>query len=416
MKWPYLTGAEQKFSAKFKSTPQNFIVEEIPGYLPAGDGEHLYLWLEKTNLTTDQVIFRLSQALAIKPRNIGYAGKKDRIGVTRQWLSLWKIKKDQIADLRLPGVTVLQTDYHKNKLRPGHLQGNRFRIILEEADATAPDIARHLFAQLKRTGVANYFGPQRFGIKGDNHLVGLAILQGDWQRVFRLILGNPGEAENSVQILQARILYEKEKWAEALALWPKEQFFPRNLLRQLIDTQGDIAGAAQRFPGKQLTFYLHALQSFWFNRCLAQRIREVTRIWQGDLAYLHRNGAVFRVNDVETEQPRVESFEISPSGPILGRKMIEPEGKELQLESEVFGVRGSDMSGLKLKFNRRNLDGGRRPYRVPFQNAAVEYDNNRLLVKFDLPAGSYATSVIRELLKENFPEPNYQTPEFTANT
>jgi tRNA pseudouridine13 synthase len=120
------------------------------------------------------------------------------------------------------------------------------------------------------------------------------------------------------------------------------------------------------------------------------------------------------VTDAEAEQQRVESFEISPSGPILGRKMIEPEGRELQIETEVFDVSGSDISELKLKFNHRNLDGGRRPYRVPFQNAVVEYDNNRLLVKFDLPAGSYATSVIRELLKEYFQEPDYQIPDFTA--
>ncbi|HDL17858.1 MAG TPA: tRNA pseudouridine(13) synthase TruD [Bacteroidetes bacterium] len=414
MKWPYLTEPEQKFSAKFKSSPQHFIVEEIPAYLPAGEGEHLYIWLEKTNLTTDQVIFRLSQALGMKTKNIGYAGKKDRVGVTRQWLSLWRIKKEQIVDVQIPGVTVLQMDYHKNKLRPGHLQGNRFSIFLAEADAAAPGIARHLFAKLETTGVANYFGPQRFGIKGDNQLIGMAILQSDWQRVFRLVLGNPDEVEKSVQILQARILYEKGQLTEALNLWPKEQFIPRNLLRRLIETNGDIAKTARRFSGKQLIFYLHALQSFWFNRCLAQRIREINRIWPGDLAYLHKNGAVFRVADAEVEQERADRFEISPSGPILGRKMIEPEEKELQLEAKVFSDGRPDFSGLKSKFTRRNLDGGRRPYRVPFQNAVVEYDNNRLLLKFDLPAGCYATSVIRELLKENFPEPDYQIPDFTA--
>ena len=405
MSWPYLTDSKLKIAAKFKASEEDFLVEEIPQYLPNGSGEHLYILLEKTGLTTDQVIHRLAQSFKIKPMNIGYAGKKDRIGRTRQWFSLLRITKNQIEDLNIPGTKILEMDFHKNKLRLGHLKGNRFIISLKDVENNSLNIVKQILEELEHDGIPNYFGPQRFGIKGDNPEIGFAIFKEDWQKAIKYILGNPKESERSVQILKARELFEEGEYKKALELWPNDQFLAKMILRCLIENEGDFVKTGKQLPNKQLRFFLNSLQSFWFNRCLAKRLLNINKIWTGDLAYLHRNGAVFRVLNEEQEQPRINNFEISPSGPVFGSKMIQPEGEELNLENGVLQEYNFQFDNLLSSFRRWNLDGERRSFRVQLKNVECFHENDCIRLSFDLDSGCYATSVVREILKENFDEP-----------
>jgi tRNA pseudouridine13 synthase len=147
------------------------------------------------------------------------------------------------------------------------------------------------------------------------------------------------------------------------------------------------------------------LQSFWFNETLTKRIFEIDVIWKGDLAYLHRNGAVFRVVDPETEQTRADNFEISPSGPLWGKKMILPENGEFKLEFSIVQQNGFEIDDLKQLFGIWRIIGGRRSDRVPLNDYSVSQTEDEMLLKFSLPSGSYATSVVREILKENLSEP-----------
>jgi tRNA pseudouridine13 synthase len=403
--WPYLTDSKLKIAAKFKASEEDFLVEEIPQYLPNGSGEHLYILLEKIGLTTDQVIHRLAQSLKIKPMNIGYAGKKDRIGRTRQWFSLLRITKNQIENLNIPGTKILEMDFHKNKLRLGHLKGNRFIISLKDVEKNSLNIVKQILEELEHNGIPNYFGPQRFGVKGDNPVIGLAIFNEDWQKAIKYILGNPKESERSVQILKARELFEEGEYKKALELWPNDQFLAKMSLRCLIENEGDFVKTGKQLPKKQLRFFLNSLQSFWFNQCLAKRLLNINKIWTGDLAYLHRNGAVFRVLDEEQEQPRINNYEISPSGPVFGSKMIQPEGEELDLENDVLQEYNFQFDNLISSFRRWNLDGERRSFRVQLKNVECFQESDCIKLSFDLDSGSYATTVVREILKENFEEP-----------
>lgn len=409
MTWPYLTDSNLKISGRFKASDEDFIVEEIPLYLPTGSGEHLYIFLEKSGLATDQVIHKLSNALGIKAMNIGFAGKKDRVGITRQWFSLLNIKKKQLQNLQIPGTRILEMEYHKNKLRPGHLKGNRFIICMQGVEKDSLTIVQQIIQTLQCYGVPNYFGAQRFGAKGDNPAIGLAVLQDNWESVFKLILGNPTRYEKSAQILRARELFEQGEYKKALEIWPNDQYFAKTALRYLNENNGNFAKTGKQLPKNQLRFYLNSLQAFWFNHSLAKRLPKINQIWPGDLAYLHKNGAVFKVKDAKAEQPRAETFEISPSGPIWGSKMIRPEGEELNLENAVLHEHRCNIDALKTIFHHWRLEGERRSYREAIKHAEVSEKNNCLKISFDLASGSYATSVVREILKDNVEEPEVKS-------
>ena len=405
MSWPYLTDRSVKISGEFKTVPEDFLVEEIPLYKPCGSGEHLYLLVEKTGLSTDQLINKISRQLGIRARDIGFAGKKDRVGFTRQWLSLGKLQKEKVANIDITNVKILANEYHRNKLRRGHLKGNRFFIVLRNVDQEALQKSKNILEKLIKTGIPNYFGPQRFGAKGDNPTVGWALLVEDWPLVFKLILGNPQKNLDSPKFFQARTYFEEGDYQQALFLWPDDQFFAKAVLRSLIKSGNNFQKAGKLLPRPQLNFYLNSLQSKWFNESLAQRLTKIDRIWEGDLAYLHRNGAVFQVMDTEAEQIRVDKFEISPSGPMWGSKMIRPEEKELRLENTVMEQNKIGLQKLQSLFEKWRIKGERRTYRIKLENSKISQQGNNLHLNFDLPSGSYGTVVIRELLKDNFREP-----------
>jgi len=113
----------------FRSGAEDFEVEEVPAYLPSGEGEHLYLWVEKRMRSTPEVARALAAVLDVPERDVSYAGLKDRRAVTRQWFSVWT-KAMPPPDLRGDGFHVIQAARHGNKLRTGHLPGNRFRLVL----------------------------------------------------------------------------------------------------------------------------------------------------------------------------------------------------------------------------------------------------------------------------------------------
>jgi tRNA pseudouridine13 synthase len=174
--WPNAypaTGA----SATLKRLNEDFIVTELPLQLPSGEGEHLWLDIEKNGANTAFVAQQLAAAAGVQDRDVGYAGLKDRYAVTRQWFSIY-LPKGETPDLTLlqhPEFKVLSQSRHVKKLRPGDLRGNRFRIVLREVTGDRDAIEANLQAVASQ-GVPNYFGGQRFGHDGGNVEQGRAML------------------------------------------------------------------------------------------------------------------------------------------------------------------------------------------------------------------------------------------------
>ncbi|MEM8964761.1 MAG: tRNA pseudouridine(13) synthase TruD, partial [Acidobacteriota bacterium] len=149
---------------RIRSIPEEFFVEEIPHTTWSGDGPHTMLWIEKRLVNTHDIVKALSAATTIPPVEIGFAGRKDRNAVTRQWFSVPRIDPDQALALELgTGVTVLDATRHAEKLRVGQLSGNRFELVVRDVDATVAEHAEQRLTSIREKGLINRFGSQRFG-------------------------------------------------------------------------------------------------------------------------------------------------------------------------------------------------------------------------------------------------------------
>ena len=257
-RWPPLLGTPSG-QATFRAAYEDFRVDEIQAYSPCGTGEHLFIRVEKTGLTTDQVLRQIAKHLGIKTRDMGTAGLKDKDAVASQWISLPSRLSDGIDKLDIPGVRILEAQKHTNKLKTGHLKGNRFIVTLRDIDENTRIDMESRCAKILVSGCPNYFGPQRFGANGNNEEEGRAILQ----------------------------------------------------------------GKGRRHDRRGLRFMLNALQSALFNDILAERIKRdiFTKVLEGDLLIKADTGGRFLCTDPELDQARADDFLVHPSGPMFGPKM-----------------------------------------------------------------------------------------------
>lgn len=394
---PFLTPDIPGTGGTIKDTPEDFRVEEIPAYLPGGAGEHLYLTFEKRGLTTLEAIRRIAGALRVSERDIGYAGMKDAIGVTAQTISLPKVRPDAAMSLRLEGILPLSAAYHTNKLKPGHLKGNRFRITVRGVAADAAATVAVVMERLSARGVPNYFGPQRYGAQGNSHLIGAAMLRGEWHDAVDCLIGVP-DAVRDGEWRTAIEAYWQGDLAGAGRLMPRHCRTEREVLQRLVSRPGEWENAFGAVQPRLRKLYLSALQSFLFDRVVAARLDGIDRVMAGDLAWKHANGACFLVEDADVEQPRAAAFEISPSGPMFGLRMTRSAGVPLDIELAVLAAEGMSCEEFDTG-GGRSLSGERRPLRVPLSDPLFKVEGDSLLLEFCLPKGSYATSVVREITK-----------------
>jgi len=397
MTYPYLTNDIPGIGGVFKDSCEDFEVTEIPLYQPCGSGEHIYVLVEKKGLTTLEMLRRLSKATAIPERDMGYAGMKDARGITRQTVSIPRIEPELLLALDIPGLKVLSAVRHNNKLRLGHLVGNRFRLRLRDVTENAADHAGRILAKLAHCGLPNYFGRQRYGSQGNNAVVGLKLLQGDQEGAVRAMIGSP-EAVRGDSWQEAIVAFHDDRLAESLNLFPGHCRTEREMLKSLIRKPGDWNRAIKTIHPRLVSLYLSASQSELFDRVVAARLPGLDRVQTGDIACKHANGACFRVEDAAADNLRAATFEISPTGPMFGKKMLVPLGSPGRIEAEILAAAGLTPELFNTAGAFR-LEGERRPLRVPVTDPAAIQDNTDLLLEFSLPKGSYATAVLREIMK-----------------
>jgi tRNA pseudouridine13 synthase len=382
-----------------KADYEDFVVEEVPLYPADGTGTHTYFLLEKAGLSTQQAVHDLARALGVRRFDIGFAGQKDSRAVTRQWMSLEHVPPERIAAVDLPRLRVLETTLHRNKLKLGHLKGNHFQIKVR---STAPERLAELqeaLEALSRKGVPNYFGPQRFGYRGDTWQTGRAILRRDLDEVLGLILGRPTDADYG-NIRKARRHFDAGRYREAARAWPYSFHTERRMLKALLRSEGKLHKAYGAIDKRTRDFFISAYQSALFNLAVAERMSTgLATLMTGDLAWRHDSGAVFHVEDADQEQPRADAFEISPTGPLFGERMTEPSRRPREIEQGV--LEAEQLSEDTFGPGGVRVRGGRRAVRFRPGNAQLALGadgrGEYLALEFVLPSGCYATALLREL-------------------
>jgi tRNA pseudouridine13 synthase len=334
---PLLTADLPGIGGRIKVEPEDFEVEEIAAYAPSGEGEFLYLWIEKRDMGAQYFGGHLARRLEIPNSEIGTAGLKDRRAVTRQWVSVPLRAEPNLAKIDGDGVKLLDVKRHSNKLRPGHLRGNRFRILVRDAGDTG---LSPILDRLRQVGLPNYYGPQRFGREGDTFQIGRDLL-----------LKTP----------EAR---------------PVRNPFLKKLS-------------------------LSAVQSALFNDYLAKRIADglLTRVVQGDVMGKLPFGGIFTADDLAAEQARFDRREIVTQGPIFGAKMFPAKDEAARREAAVLDE--WQFSRATFTGFGKLLQGTRRHNAVYLDDLASEAAPEGVRLSFTLPAGSYATILLREVMKND---------------
>jgi tRNA pseudouridine13 synthase len=423
MEFPYLTADAPPAPGIYKSRWEDFEVWELPATEPAGRGDHTWFEIEKLGLPTPTAVADVARALGVKSSSVGYAGLKDARAVARQWLSVERVAPERVRALAIPRIRVLRAERHPRKLRRGWHAGNRFLIRLRppspdhpawSAGDTVAEATRRLLGTLERRGVPNYYGPQRFGSRGDTWRVGRALARQDWMEAVSLIAGRPlrpgdpgvapaaGVHPDRDDVLRARELFDQGRFGEAVAVWPRGFGQCARVASAMVRTGGDPARAVRAVGKPMLRLYASAYQGWLFNHGLAHRIENVDRLMQGDLAWKHDTEALFLVEDPAREQIRAERFEVSATGPLVGRHLREPAARAAEMEREALRQAGFDPAELDSAV-MRPLTGRRRPLRFPLRDVAVarvaDDAGDHLELCFRLPPGCYATAVLRELGK-----------------
>ena len=401
MNLPYLTSEFPGIGGVIKQRPEDFFVQELPLYEPSGEGEHVYVEVQKIGLTTFETVHRLSKALRLHEKDIGYAGLKDARAITRQIFSILGTTEQAAMNLRIPGITVQWAARHGNKLRLGHLWGNRFAIKVRDVMPTDVLKLRPILSIIEKRGMPNYFGEQRFGRRGNNDRLGAALIRNDNVSLLKQLLGEPDPAIDDADSLRARTAFDARDNETAMKFFPRHCGMERRILARLMKTRKPNA-AVRAIDEKLRKLWISALQSRVFNEVVARRISAIDRLIDGDLAYLHENGACFQVESVETEQPRCDAFEISATGPLVGYRMTPPKGEALAIENDVLAKDGLSPASFRTSDYGR-IKGARRPIRVKSKDIELVGGGDEfgpyITVAFSLPAGSYATVLMGELMK-----------------
>ncbi|QFU02681.1 tRNA pseudouridine synthase D [Halomonas sp. THAF5a] len=323
----------------YRAAPEDFRVEEVLDFAPEGEGEHLWLFVEKRDLTTAMAVRELARLCEASPRAVGYAGMKDRVAVTRQWLSVQlpgrEAPEGLVERLAGRGIHVLEQARHPRKLKRGVHRANRFSLRLTGAAVEDPGLEAR-WARLCQEGVANYFGPQRFGPHGRNLQRARGVLARGW--------------------------------------------------RKRDDRDGMLLSAAR---------------SFLFNELLAARIRDGS--WAtplpGEVVMLDGSASQFGVAPEEAEglvelRERAARLDLHPAGALWGSGDSRAAGEAGAREAAVMARYPHLCDGLE----RAGVRLGRRALRLRLGEPSLARCDGALWLSFSLPRGAFATAVLRELI------------------
>ncbi|HWG89552.1 MAG TPA: tRNA pseudouridine(13) synthase TruD [Candidatus Thermoplasmatota archaeon] len=421
----YLTSS-RGIGGRIRVLPEDFDVDEVPLPIPKvnGPGKYTLARVRSRNWETNRLMRELAQRLHISERgDLFFAGTKDRRAVTTQYVAL-RAPEERVRALQIKDVDILETTRVDRAPKIGDLIGNRFRIRIREFQMPLAEAHAHARACLDEVlaagGFPNYYGIQRFGqVRPITHEVGRALVEGDFRRAVMLYVANPieGEQEDSYQ---ARLRLEKEgNFHAALQYFPEYATFERSMLQSLVERPDDPLRALKQLPENLLTMFVYAYQSLLFNRVVTARLAAGLPLGEPVVGDLALPPGPEGTPDHETYLPvgernrdkvamQVKRGKAWVSGIVYGTEVPFAEGRMGEIEQRTVAEEGLNRESFRVPaFPQVGSRGTRREIMCPLKEveltAGTDGFGDYLEFAFFLPKGSYATCLLREIMKTDTP-------------
>ncbi|AGN25911.1 tRNA pseudouridine synthase [Candidatus Methanomassiliicoccus intestinalis] len=401
---------------RLKQTPEDFIVDEI-SLPPAEDDSGSYSIAKVTsqNWETNRLVRELSKTLRISRDRIGFAGTKDKRGITSQLMS-FQASVDDVRNLNLHQISISDVYRSKKPLTIGDLIGNKFIIKCRNSALSKDEIQASISqteSQLSELGgFPNFFGVQRFGaVRPVTHLVGKWIAKGDLEKAVMTYVANPMPSEGG-DTREARAQLELDgDFERALEYYPKTLTFERMMIGYLVRNPGDYAGSIEILPPNLQMMFIHAYQSYLFNKMLSERIRldlPLNKPVIGDVVLPvdrsglpdHDHGVPTTENNIDLVERQVKKGKAFISSVLFGTDSTFSEGTPGEIERKIIEEEKLSSSDFMIPLiHQCSSKGSRREILGTISDMESRVLDDCTLFSFSLNKGCYATVVLREFMK-----------------
>ena len=400
----YLTKGEG-IKGKIKEKAEDFLVEEVSVYPKPSKGKHVVARIESKNWETNKLIENLARVIKTSPKAIGYAGIKDKRAVSIQLMSfaspLQRILNAGLRDVKIEPL------YITNKpLMRGMLYGNKFNTWIRNVENVS-SFYKILKEIEEYGGFPNFFGVQRFGIaRPITHIVGKYLIENDIEKAVMTYIAEPFEGEDEESYKARKFLMETHDFEEALKIYPKKLNFERRIIEHLSKHPNDWENALKKLPSNLIRIFVHAYQSYLFNKILSMRIKRGLPINEaiiGDIVIKDvsaNEGTYVNEKNERRVNKEMKKGKCFVSGAIIGYATNLAKGEMGEIESKVMEEEGVEAAKFKMPYMPWLASPGmRRSLFVPLKNMKWKIDGNSIFLQFFLPKGCYATSLLREFMK-----------------
>jgi len=343
----------------FKQSPREFVVEEIPLYELSGEGEHLVLFVRKKNLSTPEMIGQIARYLGIKNKEIGYAGLKDKHAMTKQYISLHKKYEEALEGFNHENIKILSKNYHNNKIRIGHLKGNRFYIRLKKVNPTSASKIDEALKNIGINGMPNFFGYQRFGNDGKNHILGKKLAKGEAKE------RNPRVKKLLINAYQSHLFN----------LWLSKRLEMNSLISSFSIEELE---TLLNLPNNEIKLMKEQEHPF--------------KLLKGDIMEHYPYGRLFDFIGEKDDLERFNVHDITVTGLLCGKKVRHATLDAWEIEKDYDDMISADGARRYAWIYPTDIEGR-------FNQQEAQYELN-----FTLPKGSYATVLIEEIAKRKINE------------
>ena len=411
----FLSEGIEGLGGKLRKTPEDFVVDEIslpPPADPAGKFVIAKVW--HRNWEQNRLVRRLGTNLHVGRAKIGFAGTKDGRSVATQLMS-FNAPLEAVKTLEIPDVRVIEPYTARRMISIGDLVGNRFDVNVSEIDDSkdVQGVCSSVRSILDEVGgFPNFFGIQRFGsIRPITHLIGKDLIMGDFEGAVMRYVANPLDDEDSEANDARRALQESKDFQKAFRDFPMKLSFERTMIGYLKDNPGEYLEALRTLPYNLLMMFVHAYQSFLFNRILSERIRQGMSIREPEVGDLVLPLTKTNVPDHDTPIPvsqdnlekavrNAREGKAFVSGLLYGTDSVFADGRMGEIERRV--IASENISRLDFQIvglREASSKGTRRELLAPFKDLLIEPGKGEARFKFTLNKGCYATTLLREFMK-----------------